>query len=272
MVEQSEVHGRHPRKEGDLVALHDLERFLGTEARQQAEASAVSDERVLDAGLSERMEEGQGGKRHVVSAGRDQLRNHDGAVEHQVRVGEFGAFGFPGGARGVENHGRVGRIGRMQRRDRLCHRHLSQGISAFGRGGHHRNSRRSGTLPGRRLEQRVRHQQLCTRILQVVGHFRSREQHVERHHGAARVQDAEVGDTEVRKVWNHQRNLVARRDAAFEQGRGDAAGGPVELAERQRVLIETDDDLVGTRVGARLENAAQIHVHGMCSVSLESDR
>ena len=56
------------------------------------------------------------------------------------------------------------------------------------------------------------------------------QQHVERHHRAARVEDAEVGDRELRQVRHQQRDAIAGGETARAQARGDAARGAVELA------------------------------------------
>ena len=63
----------------------------------------------------------------------------------------------------------------------------------------------------------------------MVGHLAALEQHVERHHGRAGLEDAVVDDREVRQVGAAERDLVARLDAARDQQVGDLVGGAVDL-------------------------------------------
>ena len=67
---------------------------------------------------------------------------------------------------------------------------------------------------------------------QVVGDLAALEQHVERDHDRAGLEDAVVDDREVRQVRAAQRDLVARLDPALDEQVGDLVRGAVRPARR----------------------------------------
>ena len=192
----------HAREERDAVALHDLEGVLGREARQQREASRPrrSSRSGCRSGRRSGRAAARRARRRRARIG-TQLRHHDRAVDEEVRVGELGALRLARRARGVEDHRGVGGAasGAAPRSARAAA--SSARVSAPAPPAHdHGHARRRRARARRLLEERVRDQQARARVLQVVLHLGRREQHVERHHGAARVEDPEVGDRELGQV------------------------------------------------------------------------
>ena len=143
---------------------------------------------------------------------------------------ELGALRLAGGPARVEDHRRVGlpRRDARERRGRpsitlpsVCVPSTGDGRGRIG-GDHHevlavRRSARTPPCPavahrqlGRALEAEVRAR---TGVGQVVGDLPFLEQHVERHHGRAGLQDPVVDHREVRQVRAGQRDPVARSDA-----------------------------------------------------------
>src|SRR5208283_3836540 len=103
VMQDREVHGRYPREKRDPVALDHPKRLLGRKAGEQREGATGCDARVLDAGLTEGVEEWQRRERHMVIRDGQHLRYDHRTVQEQVRVRELGAFGLAGRARGVED-------------------------------------------------------------------------------------------------------------------------------------------------------------------------
>ena len=150
----------------------------------------------------------------------------------------------------------------MQRGQRRGGRHRRQvvGRAAVGPGHRHAGALRAET--GRLAEERVRDQQRRLRVLEVVRDLGRREQHVERHHRAARVEDPEVRDRELGHVRHHHRHVLPGPHAALVQARRHAARGAVELGVGERALVQADRHVLGPVVGGCLEDAAEVQAHG----------
>ena len=82
-------------------------------------------------------------------------------------------------------------------------------------------------------------------VAQVVGDLAALEQHVQRHHGGAGLEDAEVDDREVRQVRAAERDLVAAADAAGGQQVGHLVGRAVDLGVGEPGVAEDDRLAVG---------------------------
>ena len=95
-------------------------------------------------------------------------------------------------------------------------------------------------------------------VVEVVGHLAPLEQHVERHHRRAGLEDAVVDDREVRQVGAAERHLVAGLDAALDQEVGHLVGGAVHLGVGQSGVAEHDGVAVGVLVSGVLEQAGQV--------------
>ena len=165
-------------------------------------------------------------------------------------MGQLGALGLAGGARRVEDHRgvvavaigdlalRLGVAEQLLELARLDRDDLGAGLLGALLGG------LGEVVPGEH--------QLGPRILEVELDLAPLEQHVHRHDGAARAQDAVVGDREVGDVREHDPDAVAGLEALLlqEAGHPRAAlvyGLPVDLRVVQLVGDAVRDPLSGLR-------------------------
>ena len=82
-------------------------------------------------------------------------------------------------------------------------------------------------------------------IVELVGQFRPREHRIDRHVHAARLEDAEEADVELRTVRQEDGDPVAlSRAEPGEHGR-ETVAQPVEFAIGRRAPVEQDGRLVG---------------------------
>ena len=95
-----------PAKKRHSVPLHDLEGILGREAGEQCQGGGNGDGGILDARLSERVEEREDSQGHVALVDWNQAGHHESRIHQQVRVGELRPLGLAGGPRGVEDRPR----------------------------------------------------------------------------------------------------------------------------------------------------------------------
>jgi hypothetical protein len=109
VVEHRRVHRRDALEDGDAVALDDLERLAGVEARDQREQAAGVERRVQAARLPERVEQGQRAEGDGVRAEPEQL-DHRLRVAAQVVVRELGALRGARRAARVEDDGGVAAV------------------------------------------------------------------------------------------------------------------------------------------------------------------
>ena len=186
-------------------------------------------------------------------------------VLHHVAVGQFGALGLPGGSAGVQDHRGTGLRGcHILERGRLAVRELRQGLRVgSGRSGGRVGGEQDEVLTargapvrgearlaqrqfGRALEAEVRR---GPGVREVVGDLPLGEQHVQRHHGRAGLQDAVVDDREARQVRTGEGHLVAPLDAARDQQVRHLVGCGVEFCVRQVVFGEDDRGAFGVTPG-----------------------
>ena len=99
---------------------------------------------------------------------------------------------------------------------------------------------------------------------QVVGDLATLEQHVERHHDGAGLEDPVVDDREVGQVGAAQRHLLAGLDAALHEQVRDLVGGGVDLCVGQAGVTEHQRIAVGIAAGGVLEQDGEIqHGHNL---------
>ncbi len=107
---------------------------------------------------------------------------------------------------------------------------------------------------------------LRVRVVEVVGHLAALEQHVERHHRRAGLEDAVVDDREVGQVGTAQGDLVAGLDAARDQQVGDLVGGAVDLRVGQPGVAEHHGRTVRVGPGGAFEQRGEVrHVANLLS-------
>ena len=206
------------------------------------------------------MKQRQRAEDHVVLVGLEQTVRRLGVGEHVV-VGQLGALGLAGSPRRVEDHRRVGAVAlgelavglgvgeQLLELTRLDEDDLGVGVL--------------GALLGGLAEVAPREQPLGLGVLEVELDLAALEQHVHRDDGAARAQDAVVGDREVRDVREHDPDAVAgleplRLQEARHAGAALVDGLPVDLCVVELVGDALRDPLRGLgddrrQVGAHCE-------------------
>ena len=111
----------------------------------------------------------------------------------------------------------------------------------------------------------------------MVGHLAALEQHVERDHGGAGLEDPPVDEGEVRQVGAAQRHLVAGLDALAHQEAGDHVGDHVDLGVRHPPAGGREDDGLALGVVRRavLEQGGEVvggHAAHVAGVTLRTGR
>ena len=216
VVEHRRVHRRHALEHRHAVALDDLQRAAGVEARQQRQRPADGDRRVQRTGLAEGVEQRQCTERDRVGVEVEQAdRGRD--VADQVGVRELRALRRAGRAGGVEQDGGVAR--------------LAVGDVVVGC---------KGRVVGVGGED-----DLGAGVGQVVVDLALLEQRVHRDDRGAGAERAVVGDRELGDVRGHQPDAVAGLDALALEQRRHARGGVVEFGVGERAVVEPDRDAVG---------------------------
>jgi len=95
-------------------------------------------------------------------------------------------------------------------------------------------------------------------VSQVVGDLAALEEHVQRHHGRARLQDAEVHHRKIRQVRTTQRDLVARLDARAPETVRDLVRQRIHLRIGEPQVVEDNRFLVGPTLRAVRESHRKI--------------
>jgi len=94
--------------------------------------------------------------------------------------------------------------------------------------------------------------------LQMILDLVALEQHIQRHDGRSCLQNAVVAHREMRRVGEHDRNLVARTNTEFRQTIGDLVGSAVQFGIVQADAIEDDGGLSRRAASALLQQDGEI--------------
>ena len=244
--------------------MHDAQHSIGGKARQQRDGCAGAKTGIHEHGLAEGVEERQHHQADVVLVHLDHVARGYRVHDH-VAVGQLSALGAARGPGGVKDHCRlVGlRLHRVedrrlaghdaaQRRHALAFHRRSRGWISRG----HDEVAAVGSLL-KPLQRHLRHGQFRRAleddqrdritVFEVIGDLASFEQHVERHHSRAQLQNGVVGDGKVRDVEARQRDLVAALHAKLAQPVGQLVSCAVDLGIIELGVVEDHGRL--SRVG-----------------------
>ena len=266
-MEEAEEHRRHAAEDGDLLALDRLADSRDLEARNERDHAPVAHRHVHDARLAEGVEEGQHRQADIVVPEAEQA-TRGGAVHIEVEVGELGALGLAGGARGVEDHGGVVGAGRNHVEAGIATHQLGEGTRALGDQVRARLvDDEDGDAVRRTLERLAGEvlpadQELRFRVAEVEVHLGRLEENVHRHHDSARLEDAEVGDDELGNVGKHDADPVAGVHTPLLERGGDLVGEGVDLAIGEPEWVEDDSLLVRGGKRGFGEDDGEIQAHG----------
>ena len=206
-----------PREEGERR--HQHQRIA---VEQRAEAGADQPHVVV---------ERQPGHEDV---GRARLRRrpHRAKVGHQVRVRQHHALGLPGAARGVLQERDVAGRGAVRRHGAAGLRHLLDGqdvAERLGMRAQHVGERLRGLAGDEDPRAAVGHDPRDA--AEVLLELRRPRRRIERDRDRPRAQRAVEGGEEAAAGRQHDRDPVARRDAARREPGGEGARGLAERAE-----------------------------------------
>ena len=277
-LQQRPIHRGHANPQPDLLALHHVEDGRRIEARHQHQPESMEQPGIHQAGLRRGVEQRQRDERNFLfHAAANPRQVHVAAgdgVEQHVRVGELGALGVSGGARGVEDDRGVVHAPpvRLERRGIRREHGLRQSLHAFHRARrvwrqrHHQELLAPGFIAGGLRHRRERklggsfegEQRLRVAVLQVVGDLARLQQHVERHDHRPGLENAVIGDREPRQVGTTERHVIARRDPHRRQRRGDTLRLLVQLAVGHRPPGAGEGDAIRHQPGRVVNNCREI--------------
>ena len=191
------------------------------------------------------------------------------ALVGEVVVGELGALGLAGGARGVEQHDRVVVVAVGDLVVRLV---LGQQLEEpVGLDGDAVDADGGGGLAGLVGHRLPREDDRGAGVLEVVLHLAGLQQRVHRDDDRAGAEHAVEQHRERRHVRQHQADPVAGTDALAPEQRGDPAGPVEQLVVAQHQVVEPHGRTVAVlaaavvRFWARLVTVASGAAAGRCA-------
>ena len=215
-VEHRRVHRRHALEDVDLVALDDLQRLVGVEARDQRQRAAGAIVAFIAQVCPKEWNSGSAPSVTAVRAEPEERRARSRRCAARLSCVSSAPFGRAGRARRVEDHrGVVAARGR-----RRSPRGSTSASDLLELAGLDHDAVGAGLVRARLRvvgEAVPREQQLGAGVAEVEGDLAALEQHVHRHDDAAGAQHAVVEDREVRDVGQHDPDAVARLDATVCQ-------------------------------------------------------
>ncbi len=153
---------------------------------------------------------------------------------------------------------RAGCVARQQGLERRGAARLARGLADDVERGHPGRLGRLGRLVG---EAAVGDQCPCAGVLQLERDLRRLEQHVHRHHDAAGLEYAEVGDDELRDVRQLQTDPVARREAGRREAGRDPVGQLVELRIAELAVAQDHRRLARRPPGRLPQHHREVEIH-----------
>ena len=150
-------------------------------------------------------------------------------------MGVADAFGLAGRARGVNHVGQVVAVQVQPRR---------MGGPAVEIEAVHGDHTKGLDTRQTRQQMALGQQQCCTAILQHVGQTLGRVVRVERHIGAARLENRQQADQQLRRAFNGNRHRHIRAHALVTQVVGQAVGVPMQMGVIEAAAVPQQGDVV----------------------------
>ena len=267
-VQHRVVHRRNALEDRDPVAVDDLQRLVGVEARQHRHGGAPLTALFIVQVCPKEWNSGSAPSRTSSSLISPSLRRRP-AVAVQVGVGELGALRLAGGAARCRGSPRCPRRARS-----TTSRTGSCSASSFSNSPGLTRISSAPALSAPASAASAKSPQANTifapGVLEVEAHLAALQQHVHRHHDAAGAQDPVVDRGEVGDVREHQPDAVARLQALRLQQARHPRAALVEHRVAQLDVVQLEGRLVGRRSAVSVRIVARFSLMPLLPRSLRA--